>query len=80
MSALLTLNKVHKGDIEAVSECTDSFGNTDFDGCSYCDDSVNLEVVDSDIVQVCSGHTSDQGIQTTVTCQQISDLEQGPGS
>ena len=39
------------------------------------DDSVNLEVVDSDIVQVCSGHTSDQGVQTTVTCQQISDLE-----
>jgi hypothetical protein len=34
-----------------------------------------LEVVDSDIVQVCSGHTSDQGVQTTVTCQQISDLE-----
>ena len=72
VSALLTLNKVHKGDIEAVSECTDSLADTD---CSYCDDSVNLEDVDSDIVQVCSGHTSGQGIQTTVTCQQISDLE-----
>ena len=69
MSALLTLNKVHKGDIEAAIECTDSLPDTDLDDCSYCDDSVNLEVVDSDIVQVCSGHTSDQGIQTTVTSQ-----------
>ena len=48
VSALLTLNKVHKGDIEAVSECTDSLADTDLDDCSYCDDSVNLEVVDSD--------------------------------
>ena len=38
------------------------------DDCSYCDHSVNLEVIDNDIIQVCSGHTSDQGIQTTVTC------------
>ena len=75
MSALLTLNKIHKGDIEAVSECTDSLADSDLDDCSYCDDSVNLEVVNSDIVQVCSGHSSDQGIQTTVRCQQISDLE-----
>ena len=65
VSALLTLNKE---DIEAVSECTDSLADTDLDDCSYCDDSVNLDVVDSDIVQVCSGHTSDQGVQTTVTC------------
>ena len=45
VSALLTLNKVHKEDTEAVSECTDSFADTDFDECTHCDDSVNFEDV-----------------------------------
>ena len=71
VSALLTINTVKKGDIEAVREYTNSLAATDLDDCTC----VNLEDVESDITQVCIGHTSDQGIHTTVTCQQISDPE-----
>ena len=49
--------------------------DTDFDDCSHCDDSVTFEDISSDIVHVCSVHSSEQGIQTTVTCPHISDLE-----